>query len=254
MRHHVLIFGDEEGQIAAAGVVEEGGEKGTGVFFRRILRRILGKRLPSPFLRQRHDGRLIERDDRPLGSGVVAADRLDVVADELDADGVVGARRKPVHDAAANAEFAVLIHRIFTREAGVRQKIAQLDRAQIHARLQIDRRRAQSIRMAQLRQQRRTGRHDNPRGAGRQPIERGRARRGDVKVGRQLSIRIDLQRRKRPDHVVQRGPGGAFQRAHEKADVARKAIHVLIGGHHDHRHRVLPMARLNRDVQRLSRR
>ena len=55
---------------------------------------------------------LIERLDRPLRAGIVAAERLDRVADELEPDRLGLAGGKDVEDAAADGELAVLVGRI----------------------------------------------------------------------------------------------------------------------------------------------
>ena len=87
--------------------------------------------------------------------GSYLPDGFDRVADELDANRIVGAGRKPVDDAAADAELAVLVYRILAREAGIGEQVAKDDRIEVHARLQLDGGRLEIVRRAQTRQQRR---------------------------------------------------------------------------------------------------
>src|SRR5690606_34795141 len=66
-----------------------------------------------------NDGKAVQRVGRSLRGGIEAADRFHRVADELDADRHVIAGGKHVEDAAAQAELAVLVHRVLAREAAV---------------------------------------------------------------------------------------------------------------------------------------
>ena len=83
---------------------------------------------------------LVDRFDRALRRGVVAAQRFDGVADELDADRRRVARGKDVDDAAAHGELAVLVGRILPREAGVDEQLGEIGRRDVLARLEIERR------------------------------------------------------------------------------------------------------------------
>ena len=122
----------------------------------------------------------------------------------------------------------MFVNGILTREAGIGEQVAELDRAQIDARLQLERRRAQSIGMAQLGQQRFAGCHNDAYRSGREPVQRRGTRRRDMKVGREIAIRIDLQRREWFDDVFQRRAGRALERADEKSDVARESFDVFV--------------------------
>ena len=75
-----------------------------------------------------------------------------------------------------------------------------------------------------------------------------------MKVRREIAIRIGLQRRKRLDRFVQRCRRRAFQRPEEKPHVGAETVDLFVGRHDDNAQRVLPIARLNRDVERLGRR
>ena len=65
--------------------------------------------------------------------------------------------------------------------------------------------------------------------AGRQRVQRARARRGDVEVRREPAIRIDLVRRKRQDRPLDLGVRQAFERGEEEPDVDRLPLDVGVG-------------------------
>ena len=70
----------------------------------------------------------IEPMDR-CDAGIVLADRLDRVADELDAERLGRAGREEVDDAAADAELAVLVDGIFAGEPRVGEQLREIVRA-----------------------------------------------------------------------------------------------------------------------------
>ena len=120
---HVVGLGDEEARRARREqVVEEGGRPVDCVAVARLEQLAHG-----------HDPRAFGGLDRTLRGGVVAADGLDRVADELEPHRVRLARREEVHDAAAHAELAVRVHRVLAREAGVAQQVAERGRRQLVA-------------------------------------------------------------------------------------------------------------------------
>src|SRR5262249_58225750 len=75
---------------------------------------------------QRHDVDLIDRGNRTLCRRIVSTERLDRVADELEADGLGFAGRKDIDDAAADREFALLVSRVFARKAGVNEQVGEI--------------------------------------------------------------------------------------------------------------------------------
>ena len=93
---------------------------------------IVGPIIGRQELALRRDGDLIERCQRSLRGGVVPADRLDDVADELEPDRLRLERRIEVDDAAADAELAVLVHRVLGREPGEGQPLAEIVRRDLH--------------------------------------------------------------------------------------------------------------------------
>ena len=111
---------------------------------RRRRRVILTRRRRRRTARDGNDHHLIGRAGRALCCRVEAAQRLDHVADELDADRFGIGRRKHVDDAAADGERAVLVDRILAREAGIDQQVGQGVRLDLGAGPNLDRRRASS--------------------------------------------------------------------------------------------------------------
>ena len=95
-----------------------------------------------------------DRDDDDLigGAGgtlrrrIEPAQRLDHVADELEADRLGIAGRKDVDDAAADREGAVLVDGIFASEAGVDEQVGQRLRIDLRAGSDFERRAQQSLR------------------------------------------------------------------------------------------------------------
>ncbi len=77
-------------------------------------------------LGQRNDGGLVDCAGRSLRRGVIGADGLDRVADELESDRALGAGRIEIDDPAADAELARLVNGILARVAGAREKIAEI--------------------------------------------------------------------------------------------------------------------------------
>jgi hypothetical protein len=88
-----------------------------------------------------NDGNLIDWRNRSLRRGIVGAERLDRVPDELQPYRVRFAGGKDVGDAAAEGEFPRFVGRVFTREAGVDQQLGEIDRRDVLSRLQGQRRR-----------------------------------------------------------------------------------------------------------------
>ena len=143
----------EPAHVAAEGVVED----------RRAAIRhgeAVGRRVADVFA-NRHDQRVVDGLDRALRRRVEAADRLDRVADELDAQRVHVAGGEDVHDAAADAELAVLVHRVFRREPRLGEPRSQHVEREVLAGMQVDRRVGDAIRRAEPREQRRDRRDDD---------------------------------------------------------------------------------------------
>jgi hypothetical protein len=87
--------------------------------------------------------------------------------------------REDVDDAAANREGAVLVDRVFTREAGVDEQLGQRPAARISVpdRISSDARSSRDPGALTPRQQRRGRGHDEPRGAAGRRMQRTGARR-----------------------------------------------------------------------------
>ena len=91
-------------------------------------------------LGQRDDLCLIDRLDRPLRIRIVGAQRLDVVADELDADRMLCAGRIEVDDPAAYREFAGRLQALPQRNARVCREDGRQNAQPPHGSLREDRR------------------------------------------------------------------------------------------------------------------
>ena len=112
------------------------------------------------YIAQRHHEKLIDRGDRSLGGRVVAAHRLDHVADEFESDWLRFACGIHVEDAAAHRELAVLVHRVLAAEARVDEKICEIGGRNLLPGFEIDRGTQQTRRRRHAREQR-GGRRDN---------------------------------------------------------------------------------------------
>ena len=232
LRGHFLFFENDEREVAIVGKVVEKGRR-------------------ARFLGQRDNRRLIERLDRSLCRWIVPADGFDVVADELDTDRIVGTGRKVIDDAATDAEFAVLVDRIFARKAGIGQEIAERDRIEIETVPNLNRGRLEIGRRAETRHQGGGRGPHNPRTPARNPVQ-GRCPLGrHAEVGRQAAVGIDLQRGKRLDGFLERCGRCTLERRHEESGIDAKPIDVLIGRDHDDRHGIPAIAGLHRHEERL---
>ena len=93
-----------------------------------------------------NDEDLIGRAGRSLRRRIEPSQRLDHVADELDAHRLGVGRRKHIDDAAANREGAVLVDRILASEPGVDEQIGQIAAARFPCRPNLDRGPQQALR------------------------------------------------------------------------------------------------------------
>jgi hypothetical protein len=123
-------------------------------------------------LAERHDLRVLHRADRSLGRRVVAADRLDVVADELDADRLGIPGQKQVHDAAADAELPVGVHRVLAGEPRVDEQAGQAVGIDLAANPEVDRGSEEALGRAHAREQRSRRRDHDTRGAACRRVQR----------------------------------------------------------------------------------
>ena len=140
LRAHVLRLGHDDAHRPRRAQIVEDGRR-----WRRGTSGDLSRVWPSGFP-HRHDLKLIQRFDRALGPRIEAADRLDRVADELDADGRILAGGIDVENAAAQRELAVLVDRILPLVAAVDEDLGQRLRIDLDARPQIERRREDRLR------------------------------------------------------------------------------------------------------------
>ena len=191
---------------------------------------IVGLIIRRQELAKRRDGHLIDGFLRPLRGGVVPADRLDDVADELEPDRLRLGRRKEVDDAAADAELAVLVDRVAWREPGVGQALAEVVRRDLHPGSDGEAGRGEPRRRAQARQQRPRGRDDDARLARREQVQGPRARGRHLEVQRQAAVRIDFLRRKRRHRALEVGRRQPLEHAKKKARVGRELLDDGVGG------------------------
>ncbi len=140
-----------------------------------------------PLRRQRER---VERLERSLRCCVVAADRLDDVADELQANRLFFRGRIQIDDAPADEKLAVLIDRVLRREAGDGQAFAQFVDGNLDAGFQDDGGGRQPRWVGEPGRQRPCG---GDHQLGRARGQRGQsscARRGHLKVWREPAVRI----------------------------------------------------------------
>ena len=180
---------------------------------------------------------MVDRLDRPLRLGVVAAQRLDGVAEELDADRLRLAGREDVDQAAADAELAVLIDGIGAGEAGVDEAIGERRQVDVDVGLQHHGGVAHPLDAADAGGNRRHRGHDDACRLRRQRVQGARPRRRHVEVRRDLAIRIDLERRAGEHDALGVGGAPALERRGKEADVGDQRIDVAIGGHDDEHRR-----------------
>ena len=225
-RKHVVGFDDHEGRPAAEGQVLE--DRGFQPQVRG--RRVVG--LAQAFA-DGHDTGLIDGPGRTLRRRVVAADRLDRVADELDAQRLGVARREHVHDAAAHAELTVLVDRVLAREAGLEQLLGEQLGSDLDAGSQVHRRRGELSGRHQPRQQRGSRDHDEARLAGHDFGQGTRAGRGDLQMRRQAPIGIDLVTGQRHDRVGDGNLAQPLESVEEVPRVRRQLVDVGVGRHDD---------------------
>ena len=94
----------------------------------------------EPSFRRREDRRVLDRPERALREGRKRADAFDLVAEELDSQGLATGRGKDVDQAAANGELAAFLHALDTLVAGEREPFGQLLEARLVAALEAERR------------------------------------------------------------------------------------------------------------------
>ena len=128
--------------------------------------------------------------------------RLDRVADELQADRLRFSGRKDVHDSASDGKLAVLVGRILAAEAGINQQFGQIGRRNLLSWPEVDGRRQQPFRPRDARHQGRGRGHDDARGSRGEAMERAGPGGGDADVRRKASIRVDFVGRQRQDRAL----------------------------------------------------
>ncbi len=233
VRHDVATLDDEQARAGLRGVAEDGAIAidGLGAGVVRALRvAAAGFR---QHVAQRQQQHVVDRLDRSLRLGVVAAQRLDGVAEELDAHRVRLARREDVDQTAADAELAVLVDGIGAGEAGVDQATRQGGQVEVDVRPQRDPGVTHPADAADAGGDGGDRGHDDAGRPRRQGVQCPRPGGGHVEVRRDLAIRIDLEGRTRQHDALGVGRAPALQRRGEEADVVDQRLDVAIGRHDD---------------------
>ena len=145
--------------------------------------------------------------ERALREGREGAHRLDLVAEELDAQRLAAGRREDVDDAAAHRELAAVVDALDALVARERERLRQPVDAGLEARPQLDRLRARLGRRQPLGERSRR-RADEP--AAREHVERPRPLADEVRRRREPRLPGDAAARQQPDRVVAEEPGRAL--------------------------------------------
>ena len=202
-------------------------------------------------LAHRDDLGLFQLFDGELCFGVEAADGVNRVAEELDADGRALARRPNVEDAAAHRELADRAHGVFAHVARRQQNFQQVLRRESlvtsEHRPHLDER-ARLNRPAHERARRQQ--HEAPAPARELP-ERERAPLQSLGVRRRARVRVALGRGQAQHGLTH--AAHAAERAAPEGEVALPRLHVAVRG--DHHCEATPgLALQSRERQRARRR
>jgi hypothetical protein len=154
-------------------------------------------------LGRRVDGRLVELVERPLREGRERAQRLDLVAEELDAHGLSAGRGEDVDDAAAHGELPALLGLGDPLVAGESEVLGEaLDTGLVPA-AQDDRLRARALRRDPLGRAERGG-ADEPTGG--EHLERAGPLADEVRRRLEPAPPADAARGEEPDALLAEEP------------------------------------------------
>ena len=145
------------------------------------------------------------------------------------------AGRKHVDDAAAGGKFPVLLGGVLSGEPGRDKQLGEVRRRDFPSGLELDRKREQTRRRADPRQERRGRRDDGARRPGRDRVQRAGARRAHAEVRRQAAVGIDLVGGKRQDRPFGGLVGQSFERRQKEPGVGDGWLELRVG-RHDHQH------------------
>ena len=166
------------------------------------------------------DQRRVDRVQRALGERREGADRLDLVAEELDPERLAAGRREDVDEPAADGELAALLDALDPLVARERERLGELLERPLAADLELERLRALIGRRHAL-GERRCRRADEP--AAREHVERTSPLADEVRRRLEPGAPADAAARQQPDALRPEEPGRGV------GGVAR----VLILGHED---------------------
>ena len=141
--------------------------------------------------------------ERALREGREGAHRLDLVAEELDAERLAAGRREHVHDAAAHRELAAVVDTLDPLVAGQGERLRQPVDARLETGPHLDRLGA-GLGRRQPFGERSRGRADEP--APREQVERPRPLAHEVRRRREPRLPGDAAARQQPNGVVAEEP------------------------------------------------
>ncbi len=147
--------------------------------------------------------------ERTLREGGERADRLDLVAEELDADRLAAGRGEDVDDAAADGELAAVVDALDACVPGERERLGERLDADLGAGAELDLDGTRGGRRHRLGERAR-GRADEA--APREHVERPRALAGEVRRRLEARVPAHAAARQVADDVVAEEPGGRLGR------------------------------------------
>src|SRR4051794_33334952 len=145
--------------------------------------------------------------ERALREGREGSHRLDLVAEELDPEGLAARGREDVDDAAAHRELAAVVHPLDPLVAGKRERLRQAVDAWLETGPQLDRLRARLCGRQPL--------GERPRGSADEPalcehVERPCSLAHEVRRRREPRLPRDTATRQQTDLLVPEKPRGSF--------------------------------------------
>ncbi len=158
----------------------------------------------EPPLGRRIDRARLDRVQRALRERRERANRLDLVAEELDAQRLAAGRREDVDDAAAHRELAAVVDALDALVAGDRERFREPLDADLASRAELERLRSRARRRQRLRE--RAGRRaDEP--AGGEDAERAGPLADEMRRRLEPGLPADAAARQEPDLLLAEEPG-----------------------------------------------
>ena len=203
-------------------------------------------------LLQRNDVDLVDASGRSLGRRVVSPERLDCVADELEADGLSRAWREYVDDPAPHREFARFVGRILAACSRLRPDRSPRSTGDTSSPdLTVSPAFLSRAGWRQSRQQRRRRCDNKPGATGAQRVQGTGPGRRYVEMRGQPAVGIDFVRGKRQHCAGGLDVRDAFKRGEKEACIRSELFDLGVTGGDEHRRLT---DRRGRGKQRLRRR